>query len=420
MDRVKLGSLCLQITDGEHGTVKDNPEGTFYYLNNNNITESGIEIRDGDRRIDRDTFSAIRRRTNLEQNDVVIATCGTLGKTQVIRSDPDNYEFSRSVGMIKPNPSFVLADYIHYYFTLPASQLRIQQIATGGVQKHFYIEDMANFDIDLPSLETQRAVVDVLRSIDGKIANNKKLMAELEETARLIYDYWFTQFDFPDEHGKPYRSSGGKMVRNESLKYSIPKGWQAGTLASLGEIISGATPSTAIPTNYAETGIAWITPNDLSDSDGRMHIGHGERDISEQGLKACSAQLMPPGSVIMSSRAPIGYLAVSTEQCCTNQGCKSLIPKNGYEPYFIFLTMKRRMPIIKAQGVGTTFTEVSKDTLASIPLELPPTTIAAQFEELVMPLCTQIKALEQESKELSALRDWLLPMLMNGQATIRE
>ncbi|NGM17516.1 restriction endonuclease subunit S [Eggerthellaceae bacterium zg-893] len=215
-------------------------------------------------------------------------------------------------------------------------------------------------------------------------------------------------------------SSGGKVVWHEGLKRAILKGWHAGTLSALGEIISGATPSTAIPANYVETGIAWITPNDLSDSDEKMHIGHGERDISEQGLKACSAQLMPPGSVIMSSRAPIGYLAVATENCCTNQGCKSLMPKNGYGSYFVFLTMKRRMPVIKAQGVGTTFTEVSKETLASIPLELPPSSIAARFEDLVFPLCNQIRLLEQESKELSSLRSWLLPMLMNGQAAIGD
>ena len=276
-------------------------------------------------------------------------------------------------------------------------------------------------DLTVPyisDLVCQKSTTQVLTAIDDKIANNNKLILELEETAQLVFDYWFTQFDFPDGNGQPYHSSGGKMVWNDVLKREIPEGWSAGSIASLGEIISGATPSTSDATNYAETGIAWITPNDLSDSNGRMHIGHGERDISEKGLRSCSAQRMPIGSVIMSSRAPIGYLAVATRQCCTNQGCKSLIPDVGYGTYFVYLTMKRRMPIIKAQGVGTTFTEVSKETLSAIPLELPPVSIASRFEELVLPLCNQIKALEAQCDELSSLRDWLLPMLMNGQATI--
>lgn len=276
-------------------------------------------------------------------------------------------------------------------------------------------------DLTVPYIsgfESQKAVTTVLAAIDGKIANNKKLMTELEETARLIYDYWFTQFDFPDENSRPYRSNGGKMAWNNKLKREIPEEWSAGNLASLGEIISGATPSTANEANYADSGIAWITPNDLSDSYGRMHIGHGERDISVQGLRSCSAQLMPIGSVIMSSRASIGYLAVATQQCCTNQGCKSLIPKNGYGTYFAFLTMKRRMPIIKAQGVGTTFTEVSKETLSAIPIELPPASLASRFENVVQPLCNQVKTLELQCDELTSLRDWLLPMLMNGQLVI--
>ena len=184
------------------------------------------------------------------------------------------------------------------------------------------------------------------------------------------------------------------MVWSGELKREIPDGWNAGNLASLGDIISGATPSTTNEANYADAGIAWVTPNDLSDSYGRMHIGHGDRDISELGLQSCSAQLMPTGSVIMSSRAPIGYIAVATQQCCTNQGCKSLIPKNGYGTYFAFLTMKRRM------------------------IELPPATLASSFENVVQPLCNQVKILELQCDELTSLRDWLLPMLMNGQLVV--
>lgn len=275
--------------------------------------------------------------------------------------------------------------------------------------------------MEIPYIENhdeQGLIANVLSSIDDKIALNKKIMTELEKTSRLIYDYWFTQFDFPDENGKPYRSSGGKMIYNEALKREIPEGWEAGLIRDLGSIVSGATPSTGDLSNYADEGIAWITPNDLSNNDSFMHISHGERDVSDAGLASCSAAMMPAGSTIMSSRAPIGYLAVAEAACCTNQGCKSLVADAGYPSYFNFFTVQRLMPLIKSQGAGTTFAEVSKEDFASVRLPKPPEGIAKRFEKNVLPLCEKSKRLQAETVELSSLRDWLLPMLMNGQVSV--
>lgn len=275
--------------------------------------------------------------------------------------------------------------------------------------------------MEIPYIENhdeQDLIANVLSSIDDKIALSKKMMAELEDTARLIYDYWFTQFDFPDENGKPYRSSGGKMVYSKTLKREIPEGWEAGLMSDLGSVVSGATPSTGDSSNYADEGIAWITPNDLSDNDSFMHISHGKRDVSGVGLASCSAVMMPAGSTIMSSRAPIGYLAVAETACCTNQGCKSLVADAGYPSYFNFFTVQRLMPLIRSQGAGTTFAEVSKEDFASVRLARPPKGMAERFEKSVLPLCEKSKRLQTETVELSSLRDWLLPMLMNGQVSI--
>lgn len=368
-------------------------------------------------RIGNEDVARLARYATIE-NDIVYARRGDVEKHAYITSEQAGALCGTGCLRVRVNEQLADPLFVSFYLNRPESKTWIRLHAVGSNMPNINTDILSELPLELPGLDTQRQVGNLLRCIDSKIANNKKLMQELEETARLIYDYWFTQYDYPDENGRPYQSSDGKMTWNDILKREIPEGWSAGSLASLGEIISGATPSTSDAANYADTGIAWITPNDLSDSDGRMHIGHGERDISKKGLQSCSAQLMPIGSVIMSSRAPIGYLAVATQQCCTNQGCKSLIPNMGYGTYFVYLTMKRRMLIIKAQGVGTTFTEVSKETLSAIPLELPPASIASRFEKVVLPLCNQIKTLEMQCDELSSLRDWLLPMLMNGQATI--
>ena len=236
--------------------------------------------------------------------------------------------------------------------------------------------------------------------------------------AKTLYDYWFVQFDFPNENGKPYRTSGGTMEWCQELGRELPKGWKAGTVVDLGEIVSGATPSTTEENYYTTNGIAWITPNDLSDNEHNMFVFHGERDITEAGLSSCSAILMPAGSVLMSSRAPIGYLAIAANPVCTNQGFKSIICTKDYGTLFVYYTLKRNVQGIARQGVGTTFKEVSRDTLARYTVLLPDTTIAKHFEQLIAPISQTRKNCEQENRELIALRDWLLPMLMNGQAKV--
>ncbi|WP_205768230.1 restriction endonuclease subunit S [Aggregatibacter actinomycetemcomitans] len=147
---------------------------------------------------------------------------------------------------------------------------------------------------------------------------------------KTLYDYWFVQFDFPDENGKPYKSSGGEMVFDETLKREIPKGWEVKSLDDLAEIVGGSTPSTADSDNFCSNGTAWITPYDLSKNQGNKFISHGEIDVSEKGIKNASLKKYPAGTILMSSRAPIGYMAIARNEVTTNQGFKSFIPNKGF------------------------------------------------------------------------------------------
>ena len=183
--------------------------------------------------------------------------------------------------------------------------------------------------IPVPSRPIQDDIVNVLKSIDSKIEINKRICSELESMAKTLYDYWFLQFDFPDGNGRPYRTSGGEMVWNEQLKREIPKGWAVGKIGQLGSIVSGGTPTTTCADYYCDNGFAWITPNDLSGNGEKMFVSHGERDITQAGIDGSSAVLMPKHSVLLSTRAPIGYLAISDNEVSTNQGFKSIIPNAG-------------------------------------------------------------------------------------------
>ena len=277
-----------------------------------------------------------------------------------------------------------------------------------------------NIDIPLPSLKVQKKIVKLVSCIDEKIRKNNHINDYLEEMAKTIYDYWFVQFDFPDENGKPYKSSGGKMVWNDKLNLQIPNTWQSTELSSYGKIISGGTPSTENEDFYADDGIAWITPNDLSNNISNMFISHGERDISLQGLNNSSATLIPSSSILLSTRAPIGYIAISMNELTTNQGFKTLVPNDTDNTSFLYYLIKRNIPYLEQMGTGTTFKEVSKDSMEHLAVILPSNNILIHFFQKIKPYIMLRKSYEQETKKLISIRNWLLPIVMNGQATIED
>ena len=239
--------------------------------------------------------------------------------------------------------------------------------------------------------------------------------------AKTLYDYWFVQFDFPNADGKPYKTSGEKMVWNEDLKREIPVGWEDGMLDSIGDIIGGSTPSKAIDSNFCNNeGTPWITPKDLSNNKGKKFITRGEFDVTEGGLKEASLKIMPAGTVLLSSRAPIGYLAIAREKVTTNQGFKSFVPKNIFSSEYIYFTIQNLIPEIEANSSGSTFKEVSLSTLKTIKTILPTNSVLSSFYEMIKPIFKKQDCLELENQELASLRDWLLPMLMNGQVTVKD
>jgi type I restriction enzyme S subunit len=272
----------------------------------------------------------------------------------------------------------------------------------------------------LPELSIQQKIAKVLSDLDAKIELNNNINAELEGMAKLLYDYWFMQFDFPDTNGKPYKSSGGKMVYNEQLKREIPEGWEDGVLGDLGDIIGGSTPSKSKEENFTQNGIPWITPKDLSINSDKKFISRGEIDASDIGVKDASLKLMKKGTVLLSSRAPIGYLAIARNEVTTNQGFKSFVPTKGYPTEFIYYTLKNALPYIEQNSSGSTFKEVSGGVLKSIKTCLPKMSTIENYEIKVSSIFKKQDVLEKENQKLSELRDWLLPMLMNGQVTVGE
>lgn len=276
-------------------------------------------------------------------------------------------------------------------------------------------------EFEIPNFEyaTQKAIAKVLSDLDSKIELNNKINTELEAMAKLIYDYWFVQFDFPDENGKPFKTSGGKMVFNKELNREIPEGWDNGTLDDLGTIIGGSTPSKKEEDNFTDQGVPWITPKDLSMNSGKKFITKGEIDASEKGVKNASLKTLPKGTVLLSSRAPIGYMVIARQDLTTNQGFKSFVPNKGFSTEYIYYSIQGSMKIIEQYASGSTFKEISGSVLKSITTILPPGNVRDEFVNKIQPIFKRQDLLELENQKLAELRDWLLPMLMNGQVKVK-
>lgn len=317
--------------------------------------------------------------------------------------------------ILKANNSNVTR-YLFYNF----NRIKFEPFVTGSAQPKLNKENLLSIETFVHSKEDQQKIAAVLFSLDSKIELNNSINTELEQMAKTLYDYWFVQFDFPDKNGKPYKSSGGKMVWNEVLKREIPEGWEDEQIDNLGTIIGGSTPSKSNDENFSSHGIPWITPKDLSLNRVNKFISKGELDVSETGFKSASLNLLPSYSVLMSSRAPVGYLAINRFDCTTNQGFKSIICNKEYNHEYIYYVLNQYMPVIDANATGSTFKEISATVFKSIKIIKPEKQIINYFIKKVQPIFEKQDNLEQQNQQLASLRDWLLPMLMNGQVTITD
>lgn len=234
----------------------------------------------------------------------------------------------------------------------------------------------------------QIKIANLLGTIDKKIKINKKINDNLEKQMELYFRYLFID--------------------------NINSNWEIGCIADIGTVIGGGTPSKAKSEYYTNNGIAWITPKDLSNQKSKF-ISRGENDITELGLKNSSAKIMPKGTILFSSRAPIGYIAIANNDITTNQGFKSIIPNIEFGTSYIYYLLKQNIPIIESMASGSTFKEVSGKTMKEIPVIIPDLTTLATFNNFCNKLFEKQKNLEKESLILANIRNYLLNILMSNK-----
>lgn len=344
---------------------------------------------------------------------------GLLGETARI-PEGNLYIQSGDIGLVIPDERLLDKDFAYYLVSSPLVKKQLDAAAQQTKIRHTSPDAIKDCVSYIPELMEQKKIAKLLDAINDKVTNNNAIAVELESMAKDLYDYWFVQFDFPDENGKPYKSSGGKMVWNDELKREIPEGWENGIVSDLGTVVTGGTPSTGCAEYFAKSksGHAWATPKDLSNLNGR-YFYHGEADITDAGLKNSAGNIMPKGSVLFTTRAPIGYIAITANEACTNQGFKSIIPAKKFGTEFVFQTLKMLTPQMQRVGVGSTFKEVSKDVFSHQSIVIPTVNLLKKYAALTLDIAEKIRNTQEENVELTSLRDFLLPMLMNGQVKVK-
>lgn len=291
------------------------------------------------------------------------------------------------------------------YHMLVALDLNKKHV--GAAQPLITQEIIAKQVVALPSFENQKKIAAVLSALDEKIALNKKMNQKLEAMAKRLYDYWFVQFDFPDENDRPYKTSGGPMTHNPTLNREIPKGWNNGVLSDVANITMGQSPNGS---SYNENGDGILFYQGSTD--------FGIRFPSVRQYTTAPTRFAKKGDILMSVRAPVGAVNIANADCCIGRGLSSMNSKLGSLSHLYFLIDIFKKTFENMSAAGTTFGSITKDELYALPVIIPSKQVLEKFEKIAKPIFDRQMKLGEEISRLTKLRDKLLPLLMNGQLIV--
>lgn len=361
---------------------------------------------------DIETFSLCKGQVAITKDS---ETRDDIGVATYIADDFDDVVLGYHCALITPRTDVsedekIYGKYLNALLHTKYAQKYFSNNATGSGQRYTLSkESIEDMPVSLPAYKEQVRIGNYLSDIDKKIEINNLINAELESMAKQIYDYWFVQFDFPDKDGKPYKSSGGEMVWNVTLKRDIPKGWHDGLLETIANITMGQSPDGS---SYNEDGNGTIFYQGSTD--------FGIRFPKIRMYTNAPSRYAKKGDILMSVRAPVGATNIANNDCCIGRGLAALNSKIGSitHLYQIIKDLKAKFDILN--NGGTTFGAINKDELHSLVVIVPDDSVLKKFETIASPIFEKQMELGYETEELQSLRDYFLPILLNRQYTIKD
>ena len=385
---VQADQFCTLVTDGTHDSPKPQQSG-WKLITSKHLKGHYIDF-DSANWIGEADYLKVISRSAVEQWDILFSMIGTIGNIYLEKNPHVEYA-CKNMGIFKFSGNKENALWMYYYLKSPQAKAYIQTHLRGSTQSYVPLGSLRDMPVPVPPQSVRNEIIAILSPIDEKIECNNAINDNLEQQAQSCFQELFVDNADPE--------------------------WATGTISDLGTVVGGSTPSKAKPEYYTESGIAWITPKDLSINKSKF-ISYGENDITELGLKNSSAAIMPEGTVLFSSRAPIGYIAIAAGEVTTNQGFKSVVPKPEIGTPFVYFFLKNTLPVIEGMASGSTFKEVSGSTMKNVPAVIPDAETLAKFSNFCAPIFAQQRILEEQNQSLAALRDNLLPRLMSGEIDV--
>jgi type I restriction enzyme S subunit len=416
MNNFKLGEL-IEITSSKRIHAEDYVESGIPFYRSKEI----IQLSRGENiteilYISVEQYSKIKLRFPVPKNgDILLTSVGTIGIPYYVR-DENFYFKDGNLTWFRNFSEKINSKYLLFWMQSNFFKSQINNNNIGAVQKALTIDFLKKFNIQLPNLKTQSEITYILTSIVNKIELNNKINAELEAMAKTLYDYWFVQFDFPDTNGKPYKSSGGKMVWNAELNREIPEGWEVGNIMTLANLLGGGTPKTDNP-NYWSGDIPFFTPADAEDS---IYSTSTKQNITEIGLKNSSTKRYSKGTIFVTARGTVGKINIASQDMAMNQSCYALQGKENVNSQFLYFYTNELVHYIKSKASGSIFKALVTNDFKFTKMIVPPISLLQNYDVFSKSIFAKVLNNKQENQELAVLRDWLLPMLMNGQVSVGD
>ncbi|MCK5506989.1 MAG: restriction endonuclease subunit S [Desulfobacterales bacterium] len=391
-EECKLGDASFEIIDGDRG--KNYPKkdeffenGYCLFLNTKNVTTNGFEFTELNF-ITKEKDELLRK-GKLKRYDLVLTTRGTVGNVGFYNDNVIYDKLRINSGMVIIRPNGIDKDFNYQLFKYLKKDF--ETFTTGSAQPQLPIRDLKKMSFLLPPLPEQKAIASLLSSLDDKIDLLHRQNKTLEAMAETLFRQWFVE--------------------------EAKEEWEEGVLHDVISVKGGTTPSTK-KSEYWDGDIYWTSPRDLSNHTS-VFISDTKRKITERGLEKIGSGLLPIGTVLLSSRAPIGYLAITEIPLAINQGYIAIVCDKMVSNYFIYLWCEANMEGIKNSGNGSVFQEIAKSVFKKISITIPPSPLLDGFDKTVNPVFSKIKTNQQQIRTLEKLRDTLLPKLMSGEVRVR-
>lgn len=340
----------------------------------------------------------------LKTHDIVFGRKGAVDRHLLVKESEEGWMQGSDCIRLRVMTNEIDPVFLSFALRLPShKQWMITQCSNKATMASLNQDIIGRICVKLPDTLMQARIASILSAYDNLIENNRRRIALLEQAARLLYKEWFVRLRFP----------GHEHVR---VMDGVPEGWEKKKIADVCETVGGGTPSTKV-SEYWNGEITWIVPTDVTNNDCLVLLD-SERKITDKGLRESSAKMIPAESILMTSRASVGYFALVDSAVCTNQGFINIIPHRAELRMYLLFNLMSRVAEIRRNAKGSTYLEISKGRFRAIDIVLPPKTIADEFGKITNDLIHQVRCLKLSTLKLEKARDLLLPRLMNGEIAI--